>query len=263
MRRGQAITHAGHRIQHHYFVNHGVVSLMKTMRDGRTVEIVAVGAEGMLMPGLVFELFETMALDGIVQVPGTAFRIRRCIFRREMESDRTLHQVMRRYLDFTAHQVVQTVACNCLHSLEERLCRWLIIAHDSTMSDHFPITHEGLALSLGVQRAGISLTAKLLQKAGLISYRRGMVTIANRIAIEARACECYDTLRDRMADMFDCRYPVSTAAPSESRSADTMMLCSEPNRPTREPMQRFNTPRPYRQAIPPSREACRPGGEEQ
>ena len=163
-------------IEYLYFVNRGMVSFVKTMRDGRTAEVGAVGIEGLTDPNALF-VVDRAIVNSLVQIPGSAFRIRRDDLRREIAKDAALRAMMQRYARFAIGQFMQTAACNCLHSLEERSCRWLLMAHDSALDDTFPLTHEFLAMMLGVQRTGVSIAANVLQKAGLIRYARGHVTI--------------------------------------------------------------------------------------
>jgi CRP-like cAMP-binding protein len=202
--RGQIIDHVDRPIQHVHFVNRGLVSFVKTMHDGRSVEVRTVGVEGVTDPNALFGI-EAAFPESIVQVPGTAFRIKREILRREMDQDPFLLDIMQRYAAFAIRQIVQTAACNRLHSLEERCCRWLLIAHDSALSDSFPLTHEFLAMMLGVQRAGVSIAASFLQKAGMIQYTRGRVTITNRAGLEDAACECYGTVHAELDRLFGKR----------------------------------------------------------
>ena len=192
--RGQVIDYVDGPVEHLYFVNRGLVSLVKTMRDGRTVEIEAIGIEGMTDLNTLFCSDEAL-VETLVQIPGTAFRIERRVLRQAMDHDAALLTMMQNYARFALRQIVQTAACNRLHSLEERCCRWLLIAHDSALSDTFPLTHEFLAMMLGSQRAGVSIVANFLQKAGLISYTRGRVTITNRAGLEDASCECYSSIR--------------------------------------------------------------------
>jgi Crp-like helix-turn-helix protein len=107
-----------------------------------------------------------------------------------------------RYYHLIVGQVAQTAACNRLHSLEQRCCRWLLIANDSARSDNFLLTHEFLAMMLGVQRAGVSIATKRLERAGLIRYVRGHLTITDRGGLEAASCECFDTIRDLTDRLF-------------------------------------------------------------
>lgn len=160
------------------------------MLDGRTVEIGAVGNEGIAGASALLGI-ERAILESVVQVPGTAFRLGCHVVREEMERSVPLRKLVQKYAHFAVAQIAQTAACNRLHSMEERCCRWLLIAHDSARSDTFPLTHEFLAMMLGVQRSGVSLTASILQKAGFIRYDRGRVTIVDRSGLEATACECY------------------------------------------------------------------------
>ena len=201
MARWQVIDHVDGPIEYLYFVNRGLVSFVKTMQDGRTVEIGAVGIEGVTDPNALFSIDKAI-VDSIVQIPGTAFRIRRDILKQEMAKDDALREMMQKYARFAISQLMQTAACNRLHSLEERCCRWLLMAHDSALSDTFPLTQEFLAMMLGVQRAGVSIAASFLQKAGLIVYVRGRVTITNRLGLEDAACECFDTIRSELEKLF-------------------------------------------------------------
>lgn len=199
--RSQVIARITEPIEHMYFVNRGLVSLIKTMRDGRTVEIGAVGIEGVTDPHALFGI-EKAPFDSIIQIAGTALRIRRGSLQTEVAKDDTFHEIMQDYARFTFRQLAQTAACNRLHSLEERCCRWLLIAHDSTLSDTFPLTQEFLAMMLGVQRAGVSIAASLLKRAGLIDYVRGRVTVKNRAGLEEAACECYGAIQTELEDLF-------------------------------------------------------------
>jgi CRP-like cAMP-binding protein len=124
-----------------------------------------------------------------------------------MEKDPAVNKLLQGYMHVAEQQLAQTAACNRLHTLEQRCCRWLLTAHDSVRSDTFPLTHEFLAMMLGVQRPGVSITAAILQKAGFIHYTRGRVTITDRAGLEASACECYDVIRDQFDRLFSHRKP--------------------------------------------------------
>jgi CRP-like cAMP-binding protein len=184
-----------------YFVERGLVSLVKTMKDGRTVEIGAVGIEGVTGSNSLFGVNNAL-LESVVQIPGTALRINRDSLLSKMARNEVLRDMLIRYTHFSVSGIAQTAACNRLHSLEERCCRWLLIAHDSAQSDTFPLTHEFLALMLGTQRSGLSLIAKVLQMAGYIRYSRGQVTVKDRAGLEATSCECYRTLRVQADRVF-------------------------------------------------------------
>lgn len=199
--RWQVIDRVDRPIEYLYFINRGLVSFVKTMQDGRTVEVGAVGIEGVTDPNSLFTIDKAI-VESIVQIPGTAFRIRRDVLRYAMAKDDALREMMQKCARFAISQLMQTAACNRLHSLEERCCRWLLIAHDSALSKTFPITHEFLAMMLGVQRAGVSIAANYLQKAGLIQYTRGRVTITNRSGLEDAACECHGAVRAELDKLF-------------------------------------------------------------
>lgn len=199
--RGQVVYHSESPIRRMYFINRGLVSLVRTMRNGRSVEIGAVGLEGVTGPDALFGI-DRAILESIVQIPGTAFRIDPNILRKEMKRSDTFRRLFQRYVHLAVSQIAQTAACNRLHTLEERCCRWLLIAHDGARSDTFPLTHEFLAMMLGAQRAGVSLAANSLQRAGLIRYSRGRMTVTNRAGLEAAACECDGTIRALIDHLF-------------------------------------------------------------
>ena len=199
--RGQVIDQVDRPIEYIYFVNRGLVSFVKTMHDGRSVEVGAVGIEGITDPNALFSIDKAI-VGSIVQIPGTAVRIRRDILKREMEKDTALLDVMHKCARFAISQLVQTAACNRLHTLEARCCRWLLIAHDNALTKSFPLTHEFLAMMLGVQRSGVTIAARFLQKAGLIQYTRGRVTITDQSGLQEAACECYGTMRAELERVF-------------------------------------------------------------
>lgn len=195
--RGQQIDRADQPIRHIYFINRGLVCIVKTLADGRTVEIGAIGTEGVanLLPLVGVD---RTILDVVVQIPGSALRIGCDVMRREMENDEAFRLLMQSYVRFGLNELARHIACNRLHHIEQRCCRWLLIAHDQAFSDEFPLTHEFLAMMLGYQRAGVSIIMSSLVKAGLIQHKRGKVTIANRPGLEAMACECYAEMQDEL-----------------------------------------------------------------
>lgn len=197
----QVLDHPDGPIQYLYFVNRGMISLVKIMQDGRTVEVGAVGPEGITDPQALFGM-KTAITESIVQIPGRAFRIRRDVLADETAKDEAAHSMMLSYTRFAIEQIVQTAACNRLHTLEERCCRWLLTAQDCALSSTFPLTHQFLATMLGVQRAGVSIAARLLKKAGLVQYSRGIITIIDRAGLEEEACECYTALHCELDAMY-------------------------------------------------------------
>jgi CRP-like cAMP-binding protein len=171
------------------------------MRDGRAVEVGSVGPEGAVCLSAVLAL-DTAATEAVVLLPGAALRLPSTALREAAERDLALDRLLRGYAACALAQITQTAACNRLHSLNERCIRWLLVAHDNAGDESFPITHEGLATILGVQRPGVSLAARALQDAGLISYRNGRVRVTDRARLEAGACECYRTVRRRFDALF-------------------------------------------------------------
>jgi CRP-like cAMP-binding protein len=194
LQQGKVLYEPETRIEKVYFVNRGLVSLIRSMRDGRTVEVGAVGIEGVTGFDSLFGI-DAATLECMVQLSGTGLCISPDVLRAEMERSRNLHIVFQRYHHLVLSQIAQTAACNRLHTLEQRCCRWLLIAHDNARADTFSLTHEFLAMMLGVQRSGVSLVANDLQNIGLIRYARGSMTIVDRRSLEAAACECYATIR--------------------------------------------------------------------
>lgn len=176
------------------FPLNAVVSLVIVMHDGQKVEITTVGNEGMI--GLpVFLGSETFAGQAFVQVSGDVARMSSSVFKDEVMRNPVLQDIMNRYTQALFTQVAQSVACNRLHSIEQRCARWLLMTQDRVNSEQFPLTQEFLAQMLGVRRASVSEVAGRLQKAGLIQYSRGIITILNRPGLEGVACECYAIIK--------------------------------------------------------------------
>jgi CRP-like cAMP-binding protein len=201
LEQGKPILVAGAPVKHLYFINRGLVSLVKNMEDGRSVEIGAVGIEGVAGLGALYGI-ESAILDSIVQIDGNAFRIDRHSLQGELSRSKAFRELLQRSHYVAVSQFSQTAACNRLHSLRKRFCRWLLIAHDSAWSDSFEITHEFLALMLGVQRVRVSIMANTLQKAGMIRYNRGQITVVDRSALENSACECYRAIQTQLDQLF-------------------------------------------------------------
>jgi CRP-like cAMP-binding protein len=210
MVKGDTIIRVGQPIEYCYFINRGLISLVKLMQDGRSVEIGLVGIEGVTHTLSLFVLNKA-AIEAMVQLSGSAFRVKRDVLRSLMAEDRFLCNTLEKYAHFAYSAIVQTAACNRLHSIEERCCRWLLLAHDNAQVDTFQITHEFLAMMLGVQRGGVSIAAKLLQKAGLIKYRHGQITIIDRHGLEEAACECYAAMHQEYAQVIGAQLHASRA----------------------------------------------------
>jgi CRP-like cAMP-binding protein len=181
-------------IEYVYFPTNGIISLVNVTQNGGIVEAATVGNEGMVgIPVLLGG--DQMVGQAIVQVAGDAVRMKVDIFNREVTSGSTLHRLLLRYTLALMTLISQSVACNSLHSEEQRCCRWLLICQDRVKSDSFELTQEFLAQMLGVQRPTVSGAATTLQQAGLIRYSRGKMTIRDRSGLEANCCECYSIVK--------------------------------------------------------------------
>ncbi len=174
-----------------YFPSEGVVSLLTVMEDGAGIELATIGNEGMVGLPIIMGIAESPS-RAIVQVPSVGLRMSADELRAEMSRDTPLRRILLLYNGVFLFQVSQGVACNGLHSVQQRCCRWLLMTHDRVGgADEFPITHEFLAQMLGVRRPSITDVLRPLQLDGLIRYRRGKMNVLDRAGLEATACECY------------------------------------------------------------------------
>jgi CRP-like cAMP-binding protein len=186
----QSLYRANRPIEFVYFIESGVGSLVNTMKNGDAAEVGTIGNEGVV--GLPIVFGDNRAPTNVyVQVPGAGLRMRATQFKKELARSASMQAVMLRYAHAFFNQVAQSAACNQFHSLQQRCCRWLLMTHDRMQSDEFLLTQEFLAMMLGVQRTGVTIAASALQRAGLIRYTRGNVTILNRRGLMYRSCECY------------------------------------------------------------------------
>jgi CRP-like cAMP-binding protein len=177
-----------------YFPLNCVISMVATVEDDVAVEVAMIGFEG--MAGLpAFLGTATSRHRSFCQVPGQALRLETVSLRRILARDGALHDLLHRYTQAMMVFLAQNLVCNQRHSAEERTARWLAQTHDRVRSDSFQITQEFLAQMLGVRRATISVSARILQRAGLIRYSRGRITILDREGLHAAACECYLIIR--------------------------------------------------------------------
>jgi CRP-like cAMP-binding protein len=190
------------RIEHVYFPLSGEHSVLATMEDGAAVEVGTVGFEG-------FSTVEILAgsdraLEKVVcQIPGEAVKMSRARFMQAIEADTVLRRLVYRYLQAYLALVSQSVACNRLHTNEERFARWMLMNHDRAQADDIHITQEFLADMLGVHRPSVSLIARSFQQLGLIRYGRGVVTVLDRQGLEEASCECYAAVKRRFEQVLD------------------------------------------------------------
>ncbi len=202
---------AGEIITHVYFPTSGVISLVTPLEEGSIVEVATIGNEGIV--GVPLQPRGSLAVRAISQVAGSVLRMDAAMFLEESEHG-PLRDLVRNYTLALFGQISQAAACNRLHSSEERLSRWLLMSRDRVGRDDFRITHDFLGQMLGSRRATVSLSAGLLQAAGLIRYSRGRVVIRNRAGLEAASCECYGVIRR----LFDTPPPDAAAKPSGERA---------------------------------------------
>jgi CRP-like cAMP-binding protein len=190
----KSLYEASRPIEKVYFPVDGVASLVITTVDGASAEVGTIGSEGMV--GLPICLGDRDAPSAVyVQVPGTGLAMDARHFRDEFQRSPNMNLIMLRYAHAFFNQVAQSAACAHLHKVEQRCCRWLLMTRDRMPAGEFLLTHEFLGMMLGVRRTTVTDVMGGLQKAGLIHYRRGHVTILDPEALRHRACECYDTSR--------------------------------------------------------------------
>ncbi len=181
-------------MNHVYFPGGGFLSVVTILEDGGMVEVATIGREG--ATGLAAALDSTTPTTAATLVQGatdTCYRMSVDAFRDEMERRGVFYELMTRYSHAYIAFIMQSTACNAVHSVEQRLARWLLMARDRMESDDYPLTQEFVAMMLGVNRSTVTLVAGTLQRKGLITYRRGRVSILNHQALAAASCECYWT----------------------------------------------------------------------
>ena len=226
-------------IEHVYFPEDMVVSILGVMPDGTAVEVATVGREGMV--GLpVFLGAERTSSHAMVQVPGRAHRVEARTFRDQSRRSVGIRDVLDRYTQAMFTLLAQGAACNRLHSIEERCARWLLLTQDRVGADSFPLTHQFLSQMLGVRRAGVSEVAAELQREGLLTYRRGYITIQDRARLEAASCECYGVIRSefsRLLEGLKTPNPLSGVSPRLAVKGQSTVKGGTP-RPRRKPRAR-------------------------
>ena len=194
LERGRLLYDPGDQIDVIYFPQDGVISLMTLMENGAAIESATIGPEGAL--GLQAAVGPRQALSrAIVQTPLKAGRITAERMHEAWSKDPKVRDLVDRHNEALFGHAIQSVACNALHSVEARFCRWLLTCHDRISTDTVALTQEFLADMLGVQRTTVTAVARSLQERGFIRYRRGVVDIIDRSGLETGACECYGAIR--------------------------------------------------------------------
>ena len=191
---GEALYESGGRLQHVYFPTTSIVSLLYVLEDGASAEIAIVGNEGILGISL-FMGGETTPSRAVVQSAGFGYRLRAQTLKQEFNRAGPVLHLLLRYTQALITQMAQTAVCNRHHSVEQQLCRWLLLSLDRLSSDSLTMTQELIASMLGVRREGVTEAAGKLQRAGLISYNRGRIKVLDRPGLEHASCECYAVVK--------------------------------------------------------------------
>jgi CRP-like cAMP-binding protein len=203
--RGQVLYEAGETVKYTYFPLDVMVSLVTMMRDGKSAEMALFGCEGLF--GLVSAFVTRQAFGRyIVQLGGSASRIELPQMHKAMAARPAIQRLVLRYTEALMAQTLQSVACNAVHSVEARCCRWILMSQDRVGDAELPLTHEFLAEMLGVQRSTVSEVTRTLQDKGLIQQGRGMITVVDRPALQQAACECYEIIRQRYQQLLPQTY---------------------------------------------------------
>jgi CRP-like cAMP-binding protein len=193
LRLGQVVYEPGSRLEHVYFPTRALVSLLHVLQDGSMAEIAVIGREGVVGVWLMLGGGST-STRGVVQGAGSAWRLPTDVFLHEAQLGGPAMHLMLRYTQALITQMTQTAACNRHHSIEQQLCRWLLLSLDRLGGEHLEMTQELIANMLGVRREGVTEAAARLQRAGLIRYSRGHIHLLDREGLEAAACECYEAV---------------------------------------------------------------------
>jgi CRP-like cAMP-binding protein len=191
---GEVLYESGIVLRHVYFPTDSIVSLLYVMADGASAEIAVVGNEGVIGVSL-FMGGETTPSRAVVQSGGHAYRLEGVLLKEEFTRAGAMQHLLLRYTQALLTQMAQTAVCNRHHSLDQQLCRWLLLSLDRLPSNELVMTQELIANMLGVRREGVTEAAGRLQEAGLIKYSRGRITVLNRLGVEARTCECYAVVK--------------------------------------------------------------------
>jgi CRP-like cAMP-binding protein len=193
----KAVIHpAGESIAHVYFPGGGFISTLAVLKDGGMVEVATIGREGMVGVSAVLDDSRVSSTSMVQGSADTCYRMKASAFRREMDRRGVFYELLSRYSQALVGFVMQSTACNAVHSVEQRLARWLLMARDRMESNEFPLTQEFVAMMLGASRPTVTVVAGTLQKAGLITYHRGLLKIVDGKKLEAASCECYRTATD-------------------------------------------------------------------
>jgi hypothetical protein len=192
---GETLSEPGGQLTRAYFPTTAIVSLMYIMQNGVAAEVAIVGNDGIV--GIPLYMDEGItAYRAVVQSAGNAYCLKARLLKLEFNRAGSMHHVLLRYALTRLHQVAQTAVCNRHHTVDQQLCRWLLLGFDRRQSRDMSITQQQIAAALGVRREGVTEAAGKLQKAGLIRYHRGHITMLDRAAMKELSCECYEAVRN-------------------------------------------------------------------
>jgi CRP-like cAMP-binding protein len=180
-----------------FFILSGMVSLLSITEDGYTTQVGMVGNEGVVGIAAVLRV-STAPYQVVVQIPGRAMCVRAEVLMKEFSRDGPLQDILLRYIHSLICQISQSAACNRFHTIDQRLCRWLLISHDRAKSDNLPLTQEALSHMLGSSRTNVTKAATALKRAGLIQYRHGNIQVVDRRGVKRLACECYRVITEEI-----------------------------------------------------------------
>jgi CRP-like cAMP-binding protein len=210
---GAVVCEAGGVLKHAYFPQGAVLSLLTVLENGAAIETANIGREGAF--GLFAAMYSRVSFNRcLVQFEGGMVRCPIGFLQSEFKHSEHVRNLLVSYSETLLSQVQQTVACNALHSTEERMCRWLLMMHDRAEGEALPYTHEFLSHMLGANRKSVTLAAQSLQTAGLISYRRGKILVVDRAGLEQASCECYAIVKERFDEFLT---PPPTALQADTR----------------------------------------------
>jgi len=201
---GKVVYEAGATLRHVYFPTTAIVSLLYVMENGESAEIAVVGNEG-IVGVAIFMGGNSTPSRAVVQSAGRSLRLKAEIVEKEFNRAGAVLHLLLRYTQALLTQMAQTAVCNRHHSLDQQLCRWLLLSLDRLSGDELLMTQELIANMLGVRREGVTEAAMKLQKAGLIRYQRGRITVLNRQGLEKRTCECYAVVKREYARLLPNR----------------------------------------------------------
>ena len=200
LKQGAVLYEAGDEVEHVYFPQSGMISLLAVMQNGKAIETATIGREGVAGAMAGIGLYKSM-VRAVVQLPMVTTRISAARFRQFAAQSKPVENICIRYNEVLLTQARLTAACNALHPVDARFCRWLLQSADRAEAPTLPLTQELLAEMLGVRRTSVTEVAGRLQKEGLISFSRGIIRILDRPALEAMTCECYQSLIDQAATL--------------------------------------------------------------